>query len=62
LLQIKPGHGLLGVYDDVVLANLVEWIFQMVLNVVQADQDQAEQDRHEVLQARREAHGDLGKK
>ena len=48
--KIQPRYELLDVDGDVVLADLVEGVLQVRLDIVQANQDRAEKDRHQVLE------------
>jgi len=51
---MQPINKLLSIDHDIVLPHLIERVFQMLLNIVETDEDQREQYRHDVSQVRRE--------
>jgi hypothetical protein len=51
LTEFEPFYKLLRVDRDIIFTNLVEWILQMLLDVVKAHENGGEKNRHHVHQA-----------
>ena len=56
-LEVEAGDEFFDVDDDVVLADLIEGVFQVVLDIVEADEDYAEEDRQDIGQGRERKFG-----
>ena len=48
LLQFQTFNKLLSIEGNIILSNLIKWILQMLLNVVETDQDRRKENRHHI--------------